>query len=160
MDPPCPEQFDAAVLLCHGVELEDVELEMLSSGPIYDPVRIADGIELSAFHMSESFAEDPVIRLWWSFDAPRTDNDVRFIHVLDEDRGLGDQNDASAGVVAAGSAVLETIRLDDVPDLPAGAYTVLTGWYSLPEMVRYDVLTNVEGAQDSTIVLGKFTVEA
>jgi len=42
--------------------------------------------------------------------------------------------------------------------LPAGDYLVLTGWYALPDAIRYDVLTNVEGAQNNTIVLGTLRV--
>jgi len=34
----------------------------------------------------------------------------------------------------------------------------LTGWYALPDAIRYDVLTNVEGAQDDTVVLGSIRV--
>ena len=158
LDPPCPEQFDTTVLLCHGVTLEDVELEVLTSGAIYDPIRIADGIELSGYYMPDDFADEAIIHFWWSFDAPRSTNDVRFIHVLDEDHGLGDQNDTPMGTAPAGSDLMETVRLANVTNLAAGSYVVLTGWYELPEMVRYDVLTNVEGAPDNTIVLGSFDV--
>ena len=108
--------------------------------------------------MPEDFATEPIIHFWWSFDAPRSTNDVRFVHVLDEDRGLGDQSDDTIGFAAAGSDFLESVRFDNVSSLPSGTYMVLTGWYELPEMVRYDVLTNVEGAQNSTILLGSFEV--
>ena len=158
LDPPCPEQIDTRILLCHGVALDDVELKVLTQGAIYDPIRIADGIELSGYYMPEDFAAEPVIHFWWSFDEPRSANDVRFVHVLDDNRGLGDQNDDTIGFAAAGSDFLESVRFENVSSLPAGTYMVLTGWYELPEMVRYDVLTNVDGAQDSTILLGSFEV--
>ena len=158
LDPPCPELIDTRILLCHGVTLEDVELEVLTQGAIYDPIRIADGIELSGYYMPEDFVTEPIIHFWWSFDAPRSTNDVRFVHVLDENRGLGDQSDDTIGFAAAGSDFLESVRFDNVSSLPIGTYMVLTGWYELPEMVRYDVLTNVEGAQNSTILLGSFEV--
>ncbi len=159
LDPPCPEQIDATVLLCYGVTMEDVVINELTSGAIYDPIRIADGIELSGYHVSDDFAEDPVIHFWWSFDSARTGNDVRFVHVLDQDRRLEDQDDDSFGVVPAGSDHLESVTLAKVRELPPGNYTVLTGWYSLPDAIRYDVLTNVEGAQDNTIVLGTFEID-
>ena len=158
LDPPCPERIDTRVLLCHVVTMEDVELELLSDSADYNPIRIADGIELAAYHMPDNFAEDPVIHFWWSFNAPRSANDVRFVHVLDENRGRADQDDTSFGVVPAGSDRYESVELDNVRDLAPGRYLVLTGWYSLPDVVRYDVLTNVEGAQDNTIVLGTIDI--
>jgi hypothetical protein len=83
---------------------------------------------------------------------------VRFIHVLDENRRLMAQADDSIGDINGDTQWTETVHLD-ISDLPAGDYIVLAGWYALPDAIRYDVLTNVEGAQDNTIVLGSFTIE-
>ncbi len=157
LDPPCPDRVDTTVLLCHDVAIGDVQIEQLTDGAIYDPIRVAGGIELSGYYMPEDIAEELVIHLWWSFDAPRTINDQRFIHVLNEERVLMRQDDSPPGDVQAGSGYLETVRLD-VGGFEPGEYRVLTGWYALPDMVRYDVLTNVAGAQDSTIELGRFSV--
>ncbi len=157
LDPPCPDRVDTTVLLCHDVSIEDVRIEQLTDGAIYDPIRVAGGIELSGYHMPENIEGQLVIHLWWSFDSPRTFNDQRFIHVLNEERVLMRQDDIPFGPVGAGSDYLETVRLD-VRGFEPGEYLVLTGWYALPDMVRYDVLTNVAGAQDSTIELGRFSV--
>ena len=158
LDPPCPERFDARVLYCHGVSVSDIEIAQLSSGAIYDPIRIAGGIELSGYHLAEEPGDELAIHLWWSFDATRHEGEQRFIHVLDEQRRLMRQNDVSLGAAAAGSDHLESVRLD-IGDFPPGDYVALTGWYSLPDMVRYDVLTDVDGAQDNTIALGRITVQ-
>ena len=107
--------------------------------------------------MPEDIEDELVIHLWWSFDSPRTFNDQRFVHILNEERVLMRQDDIPFGAVQAGSDHLETVRLD-IYGFEPGEYLVLTGWYALPDMVRYDVLTNVAGAQDSTIELGAFTV--
>lgn len=157
LDPPCPDRVDTTVLLCHDVTMGDVWIERLSDGAIYDPIRVAGGIELSGYYMPNDIEDELVIHLWWSFDSPRTLDDQRFIHVLNEDRVLMRQDDIPFGAVQAGSDYLETVRLD-IGGFEPGDYLVLTGWYALPDMVRYDVLTNVAGAQDSTIELGKFTV--
>jgi hypothetical protein len=146
------------LLVCRGVEISDVEIVAFTDGPIYDPIRIEDGIELASFYMSEDFANNPDVRLWWRFDNPRAKTDVRFIHVLDENRRLMAQADDSIGDINGDTQWTETVHLD-ISDLPAGDYIVLAGWYALPDAIRYDVLTNVEGAQDNTIVLGSFTIE-
>ena len=156
LDPPCPERIDAEALLCHDVAIVDVELEALSSGAIYDPIRIEGGIELAGYHMPDQFTEAFPIRFWWRFASERSANDVRFIHVLDESRRLMTQNDASFGEVQALERT-ETVVLN-LRGLPPGDYLVLAGWYALPDAVRYDVLTNVAGAQDNTIVLGTIRV--
>lgn len=157
LDPPCPDRVDTTVLLCHDVTVDDVWIEQLTDGAIYDPIRVAGGIELSGYHMPENIESELVLHLWWSFDSPRTFNDQRFIHVLNEERVLMRQDDIPFGPVGAGSEYLESVRLN-VRGFEPGEYLVLTGWYALPDMVRYDVLTNVAGAQDSTIELGRFSV--
>ena len=157
LDPPCPDHIDTAVLLCHSVSLESVELSQLSRGAIYDPIRIAGGIELAGWHMATDERDNPVIHLWWRFDSPRAAHEQRFVHLLDEERRLMRQDDISFGAAPAGSDHLESVRLD-ISDFAPGEYLALTGWYSLPAMLRYDVLTDVEGAQDNTIALGAITV--
>jgi len=158
LDPPCPDRIDSEVLICKDVTVSNIAIESLTDGPIYEPIRIEDGIELAAFYMPENFAIDSTVRLWWRFDNPRAETDVRFIHVLDENRRLMAQADDNFGDLEAGTQWTETLSLD-LSDLPAGDYIVLTGWYALPDAIRYDVLTNVDGAQDNTIVLGRFTIE-
>lgn len=157
LDPPCPERFNDKVLVCRDVTISDIEIMPLTNGPIYDPIRIEDGIELASFYMPDEFEDTLSVRLWWRFEQPRSDTDVRFIHILDKNRRLMAQDDHSIGNIIADTEWTETVSLD-ISDLPAGDYTVLTGWYALPDAIRYDVLTNVEGAQDNTIVLGTFTL--
>ena len=157
LDPPCPDRFDTTVLLCHDVTMDEVNIAALTTGAIYDPIRIADGIELSGYYMPEDYSDELEVHFWWSFDTSRSESDVRFIHILDQNRRLMDQADDSFGVVQAGSDRFETVRLD-IGNFAPGEYRVLTGWYALPDSIRYDVLTNVDGAQDNTIVLGVIAV--
>ncbi len=155
-DPPCPEQIDTSLLHCQRVNVEDVSIEVLSDGAIYDPIRIEDGIILAGYLLpDEADGELIKIRFWWRFEADRSENDVRFVHVLDPNgRSVpGSPPDHHFGNLPAGSEVTETVSLDKSM-LAAGEYRVLTGWYQLPQAIRYDVLTEVEGAQDDTVVLG------
>ena len=155
LDPPCPPRIDMALLFCHSVTVELVDIRVLSTGTIYDPIRIEDDIMLAGYYLPDQAEDELAVRFWWRFEAPRSANDVRFVHLLDETGRLvpGRQDDTSFGALDAGDELTETVRFD-TRFLPAGEYRVLTGWYRLPDAVRYDVLTNVPGAQDDTILLG------
>ena len=155
LDPPCPPRIDAALLFCHSVTVELVDIRVLSTGTIYDPIRIEDDIMLAGYYLPDQADDELAVRFWWRFEAPRSANDVRFVHLLDEAGRLvpGRQDDTSFGALGAGEELTETVRFD-TRFLPAGEYRVLTGWYKLPDAIRYDVLTNVPGAQDDTIQLG------
>lgn len=160
-DPPCLERIDATLLQCQRVTVDNVDIRVLSSGALYDPVRIADGIILAGYHLprTSDWDDEVAIRLWWRFEAARSANDVRFVHVLDAAGlpALERPPDRSFGEIAAGAELTETIRLE-TSRLAPGEYRVLTGWYALPDAIRYDVLTNVAGAQDDTVVLGTISV--
>ncbi len=155
LDPPCPSRIDDTLLLCHSVTVELVDIRALSTGTIYDPIRIEDDIMLAGYYLPDQADDELAVRFWWRFEAPRSANDVRFVHLLDETGRLvpGRQNDTSLGALGAGDELTETVRFD-TRFLPAGEYRVLTGWYKLPDAIRYDVLTNVPGAENDTIQLG------
>lgn len=161
-DPPCPERIDTSLLLCQDVQVENVRIEVLSEGAIYDPIRIEDGIVLAGYLLPEESADELIkVRLWWRFEAERSAKDVRFVHVLDANGRpvTGSPRDRHFGTLQAGSELTETVTLDK-SRLSSGEYRVLTGWYELPQAIRYDVLTEVEGAQDDTIVLGMVRIRA
>lgn len=156
LDPPCPERIDTELLYCQSVDVDSVDTRILTNGAIYDPIRIADGIVLAGYYLPKQYEDEVSIRLWWRFESDRSANDVRFVHILDE-AGLPVQDrpgDHSFGEIAGGSEVTETLVLD-TSQLADGEYSVLTGWYKLPFAIRYDVLTNVEGAENDTVVLGQ-----
>lgn len=160
LDPPCPAQVDASVLVCQRVRVENVRLEVLSEGAIYDPIRIEDGIILAGYLLPAEARDETIkLRFWWRFESERSPKDVRFVHVLDEQGrpAPGGPADHNFGTIAAGSELTETVTLDK-SKLQSGAYRVLTGWYELPQAIRYDVLTDVEGAQDDTVVLGTMRI--
>ena len=159
LDPPCPDRIDTQLLRCQAVTVDNVSTRVLTNGAIYDPIRIADGIVLAGYYLPKQFDDEVAIRLWWRFESDRSINDVRFVHILDEN-GLPVQDrpeDHSFGEIAAGSEWTETLLLDTTT-LAEGEYSVLTGWYELPFAIRYDVLTNVEGAENDTVLLGTIRV--
>ena len=159
LDPPCPERIDTELLYCQSVDVDSVDTRILTNGAIYDPIRIADGIMLAGYYLPKQFEDEVAIRLWWRFESDRSSNDVRFVHILDEE-GLPVRDrpdDHSFGEIAGGSELTETLILD-TSQLAEGEYSILTGWYELPFAIRYDVLTNVEGAENDTVVLGQIRV--
>lgn len=132
----------------------------MSAGAIYDPIRIEDGIILAGYLLPQApDGELFKIRLWWRFESERSAADIRFVHVLDEQGKPVSERpaDHNFGTIPAGSELTETVTLDQ-SKLEAGVYRVLTGWYALPQAIRYDVLTDVDGAQDDTIVLGSVRI--
>ena len=160
LDPPCPQRIDSSLLECPRLRVENARVEVLSAGVIYDPIRIEDGIILAGYLLPQSPDGDLYkIRLWWRFESERSNDDVRFVHVLDEQgEPVADRPpDHNFGTIPAGSELTETVTLDK-SKLDAGVYRVLTGWYALPQAIRYDVLTDVDGAQDDTIVLGSVRI--
>ena len=161
LDPPCPERVDTSLLQCQRVTVENVRIEVLSDGAIYDPIRIADGITLAGYLLPQEADGDLIkIRFWWRFESERSAQDVRFVHILDENGQPVPERppDHNFGTIPAGSELTETVTLDK-SKMAAGEYRVLTGWYALPQAIRYDVLTEVEGAQDDTVVLGTVRVD-
>ena len=161
LDPPCPERVDTSLLQCQRVTVENVRIEVLSDGAIYDPIRIADGITLAGYLLPQEADGDLInIRFWWRFESERSAQDVRFVHILDENgQPVAERPpDHNFGTIPAGSELTETVTLDK-GKMAAGEYRVLTGWYALPQAIRYDVLTEVEGAQDDTVVLGTVRVD-
>ncbi len=159
LDPPCPERIDTELLYCQSVQVDGVDTRILTNGAIYDPIRVSDGIMLAGYYLPKQIEDEVSIRLWWRFESDRNRNDVRFVHILDED-GLPVRDrpdDHSFGDISGGSEVTETLILD-TSQMDDGEYSILTGWYKLPFAIRYDVLTNVEGAENDTIVLGQIRV--
>ena len=159
VNPPCPAHINNELLRCQGLTVANIDTVVLTNGAIYDPIRLADGIELAGHYLPKQFDEQLALRLWWRFESERNANDVRFLHILDQ-RGLpvSDRpSDLPFGQMPAGSERVETVMID-TSLLPPGEYQVLTGWYVLPLAIRYDVLSDVAGAQNDTVVLGSFRV--
>ncbi|MCA9908741.1 MAG: hypothetical protein KC519_08840, partial [Anaerolineae bacterium] len=84
------------------------------------------------------------------------ENDIRFVHVLDETGTLVGQQDIPLGMITANSARSEEIILPLPDDLPPGEYQVIAGWYTYPEIAPFHVL-NVDDSV-GYVSLGSFTL--
>lgn len=158
LEPPCPVFYDAT-LSCQTLQLADLTLTPLSAGPLYEPVNMSKGVTLAGAYLPQDAITETIlpVRLWWTFDEAIRAEDIRFIKVLDANGVQVAALDTAPGAQQPGSELFERLDLD-VTGL-SGTYAVYVGWYSLPDVQRFPVLSDVEGAQDSLILVGRVTVQ-
>ena len=133
--PACPA-VPAPALECSRVVLEHFEVEALPA--THGAARFAEGVALrAALVPAQAHAGDNLeLRMRWSFAQGRDHQDVRFVHVLDDDGQLVAQSDESPGPVAAGGRMSERVTLSLPDTLSPGEYSVWLGWYRYPENRR------------------------
>ncbi len=159
IDPPCPTVYDRELLRCRAGEVHDLTISTLDEQPLTDAVQFERGITLKAFDLAEAPAADGTLnlKLWWEFNQPIDAQTVRFIKVLDENGGEVAASDIAPGTHSRGDALAEQPDLV-IGDTP-GQYRVYAGWYTLPDVTRIAVLSEVEGRQDNWVLLGRVIVE-
>jgi hypothetical protein len=152
----CPALYPPE-LTCRYFTSEDYGADFMPS--MENQVNFGRGVRLGGarFDRLDSLRQ---LSLWWQFDQPMTDQDIRFVKVLDEGGNQAAGFDSTLGAVPAGAQRLETLNLDLASDLPPGIYRVYVGWYSYPDLVRFPVLSDVPGAQDGWAMIGEFTIPA
>ena len=144
-DPPCPRPLDPT-LRCIPPALDAA---FTFEPGTHTPVAFGRGVTLAASRFSTA-ADAVTVDLYWTFAAPITPADVRFVHLLDATGTLVAQADAPPGFFAAGAALAERVTLPvDAP----GAYRLVAGWYTLPDVVRFPV----PGSADDAAQIGSFT---
>ncbi len=155
LSPPCPLNFNPA-LECDGVRVANLALEGFTPAAFDSPITFERGVRLAGAHISDTAlaGESVSLTLWWRFDQPRGEFDVRFVHILDEDGNPATQSDSSLGQHPAGSQWVEIVDLALPADLPAGTYNVYTGWYTNPDAERFAVLSDVPGAENGLALAG------
>ncbi|MBA3874311.1 MAG: hypothetical protein H0X30_34710, partial [Anaerolineae bacterium] len=157
VDPPCPAQKDAS-LVCRQVGLFTVDdAYNIREASFPKPVQYA-GLQLLASH----FLRFPValnLDLLWQFDNAVTEQDIRFIKVLDANGKSIATDDHTLGVQPKGGQWVEAVDLGLPANLPAGEYQVYVGWYTYPDLTRFKVLSDVPGAVDSWAQIGSFTIK-
>ena len=118
----------------------------------------AGGLALTASHIDD---DQNIISVWltWRFDAPRGENDIRFVHVVDAEGSLVAQADDPLGVQPAGGGWSEAAALTLPTDLPPGEYHVYTGWYAYPDTTPFPILSDVPNADTGRLDIGTFSIE-
>jgi len=162
MSPPCPETLPTDLQCTHSPPVMIYEKGAERSFIwqfLNQPVNFDRGVQLLGNRIpSTVFNGQLPVDLWWQFDQPRTEQDIRFIKVIDATGKPVATDDHSLGVQPKGGQWVETVSLDLPHDLAAGEYKVYVGWYTYPDMTRFKVLSDVPGAQDNWAQIGTFTV--
>jgi hypothetical protein len=155
VDPPCPTAVNPA-LRCKTVDVDRLTFNDLVTQP-FESAQYGNGVTLAGARVGGVTNEQLSIWLWWQFSAPRSENDIRFVHVVDENGAPVAQLDQTTGERAPGDQLAEVVSIDLPPDLAPGTYHVYTGWYTYPDLIRFPVLSDVPGKQDNYVLVGEFT---
>jgi hypothetical protein len=106
----------------------------------YD-ITIQNTVFQDGIHLSRTWIGvwDEALYIWleWQFTVTRSANDVRFVHVLDENNNIVFQSDIPLGEIEASEGQSELLQFP-VHDLPSGTYSIRVGWYNL----SHDTLRN------------------
>ncbi len=116
------------------------------------PIVFERGITLQAAHLSDGEAW-----LHWQFAQAVDASPVRFVHLLDAEGQLAAQVDTPFALPDGAEAWTEAVTLPTA-GLPPGDYTAYLGWYTLPDVARVPVLSDVNGAADDWVALGTVQV--
>jgi hypothetical protein len=95
---------------------------------------------------------DLPVWLYWQFEQPVDEFDIRFVHILNGAGELVAQIDTPVGTVAAGETWAEALPLPLPADLPEGGYRVYVGWYTYPDIVNYCVVQDDECRASETLI--------
>jgi hypothetical protein len=151
LEPPCPVHHGPA-LRCRAAAVSDLRYASLAASDlIAQTVRFEHGITLD-YALPASSADDDMARLFWRFEQPPPPNAIRFVHVVDVDGVIAWQDDQpldTRGALVWGESLVPGAGL------PAGDYDIYVGWYTYPDLIRYAVLSDVEGAAEDRVHLGR-----
>ncbi|MBE0689958.1 MAG: hypothetical protein IH587_07530, partial [Anaerolineae bacterium] len=155
VSPPCPAQI-APGQICRALDVEALEVGGFVEADYAAPSLFEHGISLAGHAIAPRADHERLVPiwLWWKFAEPRTQNDVRFVHVLDAAGNLVAQHDGSLGSVAENTARSEEVIVALPDDLPSGEYQIVTGWYNYPDIIPYRVLDG--DSSDTAVLLGRF----
>ncbi|MDQ7025692.1 MAG: hypothetical protein Q9P44_09045 [Anaerolineae bacterium] len=147
LNPPCPINY-SDTLQCRNLTY-DLEASFIASDNT-NAVTFEDGISLES--AAVTVADNVDIRLLWYFDAPRTDTDIRFVHIINESGEIELQSDVPSGVFVEEDNWAEIVSFT-TDDLQSGDYTVRVGWYD------FNTLTNYQAEGQAAIEIDSFSIE-
>lgn len=149
VEPVCPH-IESPALECRALTMTNITLEDFQASP-FEPITYAQGVELLNAHSGVN-ENTLVVNLLWQFSEARDENDIRFVHVLDATGTLVAQQDITLGHHDRETGWTEQVTISLPEDLPAGEYTVLTGWYAFDTQERFAV-----AGENNTVRIGSFT---
>jgi hypothetical protein len=157
VQPACPA-YHEAIWQCGFGRETSLGVHDFVPAPLNQLVQLDHGVRLNGVYMDwnpEALAL--YLTLWWQFEQPRSDQDIRFVKVLDENNNQVAGVDFTLGPQPADSQMIDLPALSP-GELPPGTYRVCIGWYAYPDLTRFAVLSDVPGAQDGLACIGEFTI--
>lgn len=156
LDPPCPRS-DNPALGCRVVNVSDVRFDYQAAAR--QQAQFGRGVALDGAFAPETANAGETLPVWlsWQFGEAMTENDIRLVHLLDENGELQGQVDSTLG--AAGTGWAEQVDLPLRADLPPGTYSLYTGWYTYPDLIRFPVLTDSPRGADGLWLIGEVRIE-
>lgn len=155
--PACPVYHDSS-WICGFLEASTVSVPRTFTPDVLNRLIIFDrGVTLNGAHIELGESKVLTLLLWWQFSQPRSEQDIRFVKVLDENGEQVAGWDMSPGAQATDSQMTDPVTIT-LSDVPPGTYRVVVGWYSYPDLTRFPVLSDVPGAQDGLAQIGEFTI--
>jgi hypothetical protein len=156
-EPPCPPQ-PLQGMVC-AITVSDPAASPLTNAEI-NPVQFrapnTDGVSLaliSGYAQTNTPAGFNLpVWLYWGFERPVTDMDIRYVHLLNSAGELVAQIDTPIGTVAAGETWAEALPIPLPADLPEGGYHVYAGWYTYPDIAIYCALEDGECCANETLI--------
>lgn len=148
LDPPCPT-FPDVPMDCRTVTIEQLALTDFTPADTNTEAEYEQGLTLTSAYMGPDVAAGQPLTVWlaWHFEQPLTDQDIRFVHVLDANNTIVVQSDVPLGIdYTEMEHWVETVLLILPDNLMAGEYRVVTGWYSYPSIQRFVLAGNPENA--------------
>ena len=160
---PCPQFLSDSTFTCASPYIRFSSLSPLLPDAFQTPVVYDGGVSLKASLLIPQVQPPGSLTLlgtfWWQFDSAITDQDVRFIKIIDQDGTQVAGVDAPLGNYQAGTMHYDRWQLEK-SDLAPGTYRVCVGWYSHPDLTRFPILSDVDGAQDGLACIGEFMISA
>ncbi len=157
VEPPCQPQI-APGEICRSLQVESLEIGNFVAGDFAAPILFEGGITLAGHLIATRTDQERSVQvwLWWEFAEARTENDIRFVHLLDGTGTLMAQQDVPLGMIPADSTRSEEVIIPLPDDLAPGEYQVIAGWYTYPEIAPFHALNDDGRAGD--VSLGSFTL--
>jgi hypothetical protein len=157
LSPPCPAIIPSAALVCRDLRLKDAALTFTADDMPPAPAVWDRGVSLARWRVTH---EGETLSAWldWRFDGALDENDIRFVHLLDESGGLIAQSDTPLGRIAAGSRRVESVDLALPAGLAPGTYALVTGWYRYPEIVRFRLISAPTETANDVFPIGELVI--
>ena len=145
---PCPSRYNTT-LECRTLSY-DLQAEFIGVDST-QTVTFDDGIVLEGATVIVGESVD--VRLYWHFDAPRVDTDIRFVHIVDVTGEIVTQSDIPLGNFETGENWAEIVSFA-ADALTVGEYTVRVGWYD------FNTLTNYQVGGQPVFEIGTFSINS